>query len=272
MYFWSAGEREKGWGVCVATVGWGVVVVFGAVVLALVGMIPVRRMVPFSVRESHNANTATMFGALYVLYGLMVGFSAYLVAGQYDAAQKTVENEAGSVEEIYRLAEQLPGQERREVQGLAESYARTVVNEGWPMMERGRTSERAGEIGDELRRSVMGFEPDTGAEQAVYAQALTLVQDFDEYRALRLLEVREGIPSILWIVMIVGGVITICFTYLFGMRTPHLHVVMVVALTVVLALILYTIRALEYPFDGIVQVKPVAFEAFLDKIEAGEGR
>jgi len=41
----------------------------------------------------------------------------------------------------------------------------------------------------------------------------------------------------------------------------------VVAFT--LALALYTIRALKYPFDGIVQVTPQAFELVLDKIEAG---
>jgi uncharacterized membrane protein YccC len=99
------------------------------------------------------------------------------------------------------------------VQGLAESYARTVVEEGWPMMERGRVSGRT--------------------------------------------------------VLIVGGMITVCFTYLFGMRTPRLHVLMVVAFTLILALVLYTIRALEYPFDGIVQVTPQAFELVLDKIEAG---
>ncbi len=84
-----------------------------------------------------------------------------------------------------------------------------------------------------------------------------------------MLEVREGIPTILWVVLIVGGVITVCFTYFFGMRTPRLHVLMVVAFTVVLALVLYTVRALEYPFDGIAQVKPEAFEAVLDRIEAG---
>ena len=70
------------------------------------------------------------------------------------------------------------------------------------MMERGRVSGRAGEIGDELRRSAMEFEPRTDAEQEVYAQALTLVQDLDEYRALRSPEVREGIPSVLWAVLI----------------------------------------------------------------------
>ena len=42
---------------------------------------------------------------------------------------------------------------------------------------------------------------------------------------------------------------------------------MVVAFTVVL--VLFTIRALEYPFDGIVQVGPDAFEEILDKIKAG---
>ena len=60
-----------------------------------------------------------------------------------------MESETGSVKEIYRPAEQFPEQKQREVQGLAESCARTVVEEGWPMMERGRVSARAGEIGDE---------------------------------------------------------------------------------------------------------------------------
>jgi hypothetical protein len=92
----------------VATAIWSIVVVSVAVAVAVAGLILVQRLVPFSVRESHNSHTAAMFGASYVVYGLMVGFSAYLVAFQFDAAQQTVENEANSVEEIYRLAEQLP--------------------------------------------------------------------------------------------------------------------------------------------------------------------
>lgn len=255
-----------------ATAIWSIVVVLVAVAVALAGLIPAQRLVPFSVRESHNSHTAAMFGALYVVYGLMVGFSAYLVAVQFDAAQQTVENEANSVEGIYRLAGQFPGQKRQEIQNLAESYARTVIEEGWPLMEQGRSSSRAEELADELRRGVMNFEPKTDAEQAIYTQSLTLIQDFDEYRSLRLLEVREGIPSILWIVLIVGGVTTVGFTYLFGMKTPRLHLLMVAAFTMVLVLVLVTIRSLEYPFDGIVQVRPDAFEAFLDQIHAHKRR
>jgi hypothetical protein len=48
--------------------------------------------------------------------------------------------------------------------------------------------------------------------------------------------------------------------YLLGVRTEWLHVFMIAAYTLVLALILFTIGALDYPFDGIAQVSPDAFE------------
>lgn len=254
------------------TVFWGVGVVGGSVLLALAGFLVARTLVSFDLREAHNSNTAVMFGALYVMYGLIVGFSAYFVAYQYDTAQKTAQGEAASVEEIHRLAEGFPETKRQEVQTLSESYARLVVEEGWPMMREGRISARAGEKADELRRSILSFESSTEKEDALYSQALTLVADLDEGRSLRLLEVREGIPAILWVVLIVGGVVTVCFTYLLGVQTELLHVVMILAYTLVLALILYAVRALDYPFDGLAQVGPDAFEAALSRMEAQRGR
>jgi hypothetical protein len=243
-----------------------------SVALAVAGFAVVRRLLPMDLRETHNANTAVIFGALYVMYGLVVGFSAYFVSYQYDNAQRIVEAEASSVQELHRLAEGYPEEERREVQGLADSYARTVVEEGWPLMREGRVSAKAGTLAVELRRGVLAFEPRAEGEDELYAQALTLVGELDQNRALRLLEVREGIPSILWVVLILGGVTTVCFTYLLGVRTEWLHVFMVAAYTLVLALILFTISALDYPFDCVAQVGPDAFESALSRMEASGGR
>ena len=61
--------------------------------------------------------------------------------------------------------------------------------------------------------------------------------------------------------------ITVAFTYLFGMETPWLHMLAVAALTVIVALILYTIAVLEFPFNDEVQVGPDAFELVLNEIE-----
>jgi uncharacterized membrane protein YjfL (UPF0719 family) len=89
----------------VQTVFWGVLVVGLSVALAVAGFAVVRRFLPMELRETHNANTAVIFGALYVMYGLVVGFSAYFVSYQYDNAQRIAEAEASSVQELNRLAE-----------------------------------------------------------------------------------------------------------------------------------------------------------------------
>jgi membrane protein YdbS with pleckstrin-like domain len=89
----------------------------------------------------------------------------------------------------------------------------------------------------------------------------------EEARALRLLEVREGLPHIIWVVLIVGAVITVAFTFLFGMETAWLHMLAVAALTAIVTLVLYTVAVLEYPFDGDVRVQPDAFELVLREIE-----
>jgi hypothetical protein len=238
-----------------------------AVVLAVAGLAVVQRLVPLPVREAHNAATGTIYAALYVMFGVTVGFSLFLVWQQYDTAQKETEREAATVEELYRLAGGFPEPQRVRVQELAVSYARVVVEEEWALMREGRTSPRAAELADELRRSIQDFEPRTETGQQLRGEGLTQLDDLDEDRALRLLEVREGLPPIVWVVLVVGGVITVAFTYLFGMKSPWLHMLAVAALTTIVTLIIYTIAVLDYPFNGDLRVEPEAFELVLRRIE-----
>ncbi len=259
-------DDERG-GLILITAFFGVLVVFLSVVLAVAGLALVQRLVPLGLRQSHNAATGIIYAALYVKFGVTIGFSLFFVWQQYDAAQKTAEVEAATVEELFLLAGGFPEPERGRIQDLAASYTRVVVEEEWPLMQQGRTSPRAGEFADELRGSIQDLEPRTQAGQALQNEGLRLVDDLDEQRALRLLEVREGLPPILWVVLVVGGVITVTFTYLFGLETPWLHMLAVAALTVIVSLILYTIAVLEYPFDGGLQLQPDAFELVLNGIE-----
>ena len=134
-------------------------------------------------------------------------------------------------------------------------------------MREGWTSPRAGALADELRESIQDFEPRTEAEQALRSEGLSELDELDEARALRLLEVREGLPPILWAVLIVGGVLTVAFTFLFGMESPRLHMLAVAALTVIVTLIIYTIAVLDFPFNSDLRVEPEAFELVLREIE-----
>ena len=73
-------------------------------------------------------------------------------------------------------------------------------------------------------------------------------------------------------VLIIGGVTTVLFTYLLGVGTEWLHVFMIVAYTLLLSLTFFTITALDFPFNGVVQVSPDAFENAFTRMESYRAR
>ncbi len=204
------------------------------------------------------------------MFGVSLGFSLFLVWQQFNAARQTAENEAVSVEQVYRLANRFPESEQARVKELAVSYAEEVVAEEWPSLEQGRPSSRASTLLDELRKSVEDLSPQTNAQDALYAAALGELDELEESRALRLLLARQGIPSALWVVLVIGATLTITFTYLFGMDRVWLHCLAVAGLTIPICLILFVIGVLDYPFNSGVRVQPEAFELVLRAI-GGDG-
>jgi len=67
---------------------------------------------------------------------------------------------------------------------------------------------------------------------------------------MRLVAAEEGIPAVLWAVLIFGGIAAVGFTYLFGLENTWAHRLMVVTLAAVIGLVLFTIGAMEHPFSG----------------------
>jgi hypothetical protein len=60
------------------------------------------------------------------------------------------------------------------------------------------------------------------------------------------------------------------FTYLFGLRSTTVHTLMVAALALTIALVLFIVGALDYPFRGDVRVGPDAFESVLERFESSQ--
>jgi hypothetical protein len=200
---------------------WGLVVVLVAVVLALAGQVLVQRSVPLQLRESHNTALGMIYAVIYVLYALALAFSLFIVWSGFREAQLATDNEADAVGDLYLLAQQFPEPERHRIQELCRSYARVVAEEEWPLLggdRAGRGSPRAQELIDELVETVEHFEPATSTQQTLYGQGITLVQVLDDNRELRLMESHQGVPFILWVILGGGGVLTVSFGFLFGMK------------------------------------------------------
>jgi len=106
---------------------YGFLIVLIAVVAAVAGLLLAQRLLPLPLRERYNATTGIIYAAVYVLYGVVVGFSLFTVWNQFNEARQVAENEAIALERIHRLAERFPEPERGQIQELAVSYARGVV-------------------------------------------------------------------------------------------------------------------------------------------------
>jgi hypothetical protein len=233
------------------------------VLVAVVGLVLVQRLVPPDRREEQNNVAGFIFAVLGVAYAVLLAFVLIAVWEEYKTAQTNVESEANELAGVYFLASQLPESERTHVQDLARTYARVVVEEEWPMMERGETSPRADSLLRQLRLALLEFDPHTKGEQVLYERGLADLHDLDDARRSRLLEVREGIPNLLWVVLVVGGVITVTFTYLFGLKSNVAHALMVAALTLLICGVLFTIGEFNNSFSGPVEIQPEAFREVL---------
>jgi hypothetical protein len=94
---------------------------------------------------------------------------------------------------------------------------------------------------------------------------LEQLHSLGDARRERLLVAGQGLPPILWIVLILGGVITVGFTYLFGLENTLVHMLMVASLAMIISLSLFTVAALDYPFNGDIRVHPAAYEQDLER-------
>ena len=251
-------------------VGTGLLLVAITTVVAVGGLVLVQRLVPTERRKQHNDVAGFIYAVLGVSYAVLLGLMLIAVWEQWNAAEDVASDEANELAGIFYFAHALPQPEGRRIQQLARSYAQVVVEEEWPAMEQGKASPKAWATLDELRGTILGLEPPTGAKQVPYSQArynevLEQLHGLGDGRRDRLLAASGGLPTILWVVLIGGGLITIAFTYLFGLQNTLVHTLMVASLALIIALSLFSVAALDHPFKGDVRIHPEAFEQVLER-------
>ncbi len=123
---------------------------------------------------------------------------------------------------------------------------------------------------DEIRANLQQFQPCTPADEQLYAEGLDQVQRLADARRMRLVAAEEGIPAVLWAVLIFGGVAAVGFTYLFGLESTWAHRLMVVTLAAVIGLVLFTMGAMEHPFSGGARIGTEAFDLILERFETSK--
>ena len=111
-------------------------------------------------------------------------------------------------------------------------YLETVIRVEWPAQARGLTVDRGSAYLQKLNGMATGFKPAGVADGNLQAQLLQSLTRLSDARQSRLLAADTAIPVVVWIVTIVGGVLTVGFAALLGVPSLGMHLVMSAALAV----------------------------------------
>ena len=147
-------------------------------------------------------------------------------------------------------------------------YIETVIRVEWPAQARGLTVDRGSAYLQQLNEMAISLKPASVADGNLQAQMLQSLTRLWDARQARLLAADTTIPAVVWIVTIVGGVLTIAFAALLGFPSFGMHLAMSAALAVSGALVLILIIALSNPFRGDFRVSTHPFDQVLAQIQA----
>jgi hypothetical protein len=134
-----------------------------------------------------------------------------------------------------------------------------VIAEEWPLLIRGRLSDRAWRVIEAVHADILDFEPVTEAHRVVHREQLHDVNTVLDERRARLRAATQGMSPQMWMVLIAGSGITLGLTWFFGATSFTVHAIMTGGLAVSIALVLYLIGAQDYPFSGDISISPNAF-------------
>jgi hypothetical protein len=214
---------------------------------------------PSEKRHAHNDLIGWQLSILGTTYAVILGFMLYTVWNNYGIANLNAENEANALGNIYRLAEGLPDAQRGQIEVLARSYADAVMNDDWPQMAANQVPEASDNVNRELWRTLMSIRTSSPTEITAMDHALSELSALSEHRRMRVVQSVFRLPTVLWSVLITGGVVTIASTAMFGSANTYLHTLQVFCFSLLIALVLVAVADIDRPFQGAIHVSDFAF-------------
>ncbi len=227
-----------------------------AVGVALGGLLLVRRSVALSTLERHNDVAGFIIAVIGVLYAVLLAFVVVVTWQSFDRAGQVAGEEAQLTESLYRDASVF-GPQAGDIRRNLEAYATFVSTREWSAMaDHQHEDERTDDALDSVWKAYRSLTPEGPTQQTFYADSIRRLNDLQKARADRIEASSTQLPDALWGVLIAGAVITVGFTYFFGLANVRAQGLMVTALAAMIGLTLFLIFSLDLPFSGDLAVHP----------------
>jgi hypothetical protein len=194
---------------------------------------------------------------------VLLAFVVVAVWENFRDTEGTLRNEAKAAVDLHRVASVLPGPASADIRREIITYVKDVRGDEWAKLAVGQSSDVVTKDLDRLTRTVFAFSPGTMQEMALYQTALRLLAQLTDNRNERLDSADGSVPTVMWFVLIAGGLITLGYPAFFGSTNLAAQVLMTASLAVLVAIALLLSIVFDRPFTGDVTVAATPFERAL---------
>jgi hypothetical protein len=227
--------------------------------IAVAGLYLVRTKYSADILRQNHEVAAIIFNAFGVLYAVVVAFVVFVTWEGYDDATKNLQLEASQVIDLFGSAKAFPDPAGKVIRDGLINYTNSVQNDELRRMAGGGIGVYSTGALRNLIRVFDGMEDKSIPNRELYMESLRRLNNLAEYRRLRIFAGNDTIPPMMWLVMLVGGLIMVLYTYFFGVRNIQAQYMMTSALTIMISLILFLVYVLDHPFTGTGKVSSRPF-------------
>ena len=246
----------------------GPVIVGSLCAYGLAGLLFVRRRVlpRLHIDEADAEFSGSMLQAVMVFYGLAVALIAVNVWQSASDVSKIITQETTALNALYRDVSSYPEPSRARLQSVVRDYVKDLIHVAWPLQRQGKIASGGFERMGQLQAVLGAFEPATEGQKILHGETLHAYNQLIQARRLRLDAVGTGLPAILWLIIIVGALISLGSSFFFKIEDGWLHGIQVGLLAAFIGLIIFMIFALDRPFRGDFGVRPDAYQLVYDQL------
>jgi hypothetical protein len=242
----------------------GTFLILGISLLSVLGLLVVRKYFDLEKLKSCHEVGGYLLSVVGTMYAVLLGLIVVDAMTKFQTAREVVEQEANSLADVFLLANSFPEEKCHKVRVICNDYVKEVLTDEWPAMAEGKISTSARKAIVELMKEVMSFEPVSENQKAIYPIAVQEACQVWDFRRARTNMAQHGIPVVEWVVLIIGAIVTIVFTYFFGLSDARAQMAMTAMVSLLISLNMYLVILFGAPFSGDLQVSPDAFR--VDKL------
>jgi Protein of unknown function (DUF4239) len=241
------------------------------VLVSWLGLALVHRFVPVKFRRQHNEIVGFTIAVVGVVYAVLLAFIAVTTWESFRKGDNIVVGEANYVGDVFRNTVGLPDDLARGLRQKLDRYIDIVITQEWPDQQAGRledgTWQKGWDILAEVHADVARFRPANAGEAVLQAQLLRSLNNLYDARRGRLLAAADHVTPVVWWIVVIGALLTVSFSFLFGPSDIRMHAVVTGLLAGSLAVVVVLIVVLDYPFRGTLSVSDEAFRAVQRNME-----